>query len=156
MKRFFTASLSVAMSAVVCMPLASGYAECENEDKLLPYRDMLQEFNATHSTTYGFATDEQLERINSDYKTVEDFYTAMTMEEFSEYLENIYVNDMAFMKSLQDIAPPLNDDSTITADTMPYYIKEEPTGEQVHFCVPDGKKLKPSDKNTMNVVLLEN
>ncbi|MDE6671212.1 MAG: hypothetical protein K2K16_03355 [Ruminococcus sp.] len=156
MKRFVTAILSVAMSAVVCMPLASGYAECENEDSLLPYRDMLQVFNATHGTTYAFATDEQLERTGSDYKTVEDFYTAMTLDEFSEYLENIYVADMEFMESLKDIATPLNDDNTITADTMPYYIKEEPIGEQVEFSVPNGKKLKPSDKNTMNVVLLEN
>ena len=154
MKRFFTAILSIAMSAVVCMPLASGYAECENEDKLLPYRDMLQEFNTTHSTTYGFTTDEQLERTGSDYQEIEDFYTAMTLDEFSEYLENIYVADMEFMESQKDIAIPQS--AGISADTMPYYIKEEPTGEQVHFCVPDGKKLTPSDKNTMNVVLLEN
>ncbi|MDE6832743.1 MAG: hypothetical protein K2J39_00630 [Ruminococcus sp.] len=154
MKRFFTAILSVALSAVVCMPLASGYAECENEDKLLPYRDMLQDFNTTHGTTYGFATDEQLERTGSDYKTAEDFYTALTMEEFSEYLENIYVADMEFMESQKDFAIPQSDG--ISADTMPYYIKEEPIGEQVEFSVSNGKKLKPSDKNTMNVVLLEN
>ena len=148
MKRFFTAILSVAMSAVVCMPLASGYAECENEDSLLPYRNAFDEFNATHGTNYGFATDEQLSRIGMDYQKVEDFYTAMTLDEFSEYLETLYINDMAFLQEQQD--------NTISADTMPYYIKEEPTGEQVHFCVPDGKKLKPSDKNTMNIVLLEN
>lgn len=155
MKRFFTAILSLAMSAVVCMPLVSGYAECENEDSLMPYRNAFDEFNATHGTNYGFATDEQLSRIGMDYQAVEDFYTAMTLDEFSEYLETLYVNDMEFMESQKDIATPQT--NGISADTMPYYIKEELTDKQVSISVPSGKKnLKPSEKHNMNIVLLEN
>ena len=155
MKRFFTAILSLAMSAVVCMPLASGYAECENEDSLMPYRNAFDEFNATHGTNYGFATDEQLSRIGMDYQEVEDFYTAMTLDEFTEYLENIYVADMEFMESQKDIATPQT--NGISADTMPYYIKEEPEFEQeTIFVSPDKKNLKPSEKHNMNIVLLEN
>lgn len=143
MKRFISAILSIVLSVTLCMPLVSGYADCDSEDLLLPYRNVFDEFNATHGTTYGFMTDEQLSAHNMNrdeyYQEMENVYTAMTVDEFIEMLENAYIEDMKFMQEQQGIA--VSQTGNISADTLPYYIKEENT-VNITVTIPAGEGVR--------------
>lgn len=76
-------------------------------DTLLePYRTAFDEFNKSHGTTYGFMSDEQLELHKMDkqqyLKETAEFYSKMSIEEFYDYLENAYREDMKKNEIIND------------------------------------------------------
>lgn len=99
------------------------------EEILSPYQDVFNEFNNTHGTKYGFMTDEQLTSHNMNreeyLKKMVDTYSGMTSEEFYNFLEEAYINDIS--AGQQDAH----------AENLPYY-QQETTGKSLMIHrVPD-------------------
>lgn len=109
--------------------------DIDYEAVLSPYQDLLDEFNSSHGTTYGFMTDEQLALHHMDkdeyLKNAANEYSGMTEKEFIGILEKAYAND-----------------HKISADNLPYY-QEEPQSGTVEIQVQN------PDPNGGNFVFLD-
>lgn len=99
--------------------------DIDYEAVLLPYQDLLDEFNSSHGTTYGFMTDEQLAQHHMDkeeyLKNAANEYSGMTAKEFMGILEEAYA-----------------DENKISADVLPYYQEEPQSGTvKIHVQNPN-------------------
>lgn len=128
---------SVALVGISCASAFLSYAETDEsvsitevstanyEEMLAPYREILDDFNSTHGTTYGFMTDEQLVCYNINreeyFEEMVEIYCNMTAEEFYNVFEVAYNNDKG---------------EGISAENLPYYEEEASTGELKDFTNP--------------------
>ncbi|MBO5164474.1 MAG: hypothetical protein J6B75_08590 [Ruminococcus sp.] len=146
------ASLVGVLSTSIFVSYADGddksVPETKNESVdyeaiLSPYRNVFDDFNKSHGTTYGFMTDEQLTLHNIDkeeyLQDVVNEYSNMTAEEFWAVLEEAYSNDVGSQ----------SDEGKISADIMPYYPNETQSGTKVTV-----HSQKP-DPNGNNIFLLK-
>lgn len=72
--------------------------DVSDDNKLLPYIMVLQEFNEEFDTDYQF----DLTGNDSEDNDIIDFYTNMSISEFDRFLKDVYENDMeAGLEELQ-------------------------------------------------------
>lgn len=63
------------------------------------YQDVLDAFNSMYDTSYQFATEQQLEKVNSSVDSAAAFFTAMSADEFWDYLYDLYQADLNMSKT---------------------------------------------------------
>lgn len=86
--------LIVILAVMGSSILSSPYSISAN-DALSPYREMLTQLNTELGTEYTFPSEEELAENGEDYTDLVQFYTAMDMEGFREYVLDAYQREIA-------------------------------------------------------------
>ncbi len=70
------------------------------------YQEVLDAFNSMYDTSYQFATEQQLEKVNSSADDAYAFFTAMSADEFWDYLYDLYQADVNMCKTSGNTSVP--------------------------------------------------
>lgn len=152
----------VAVTGIICASSFLSYAQdddtsvsettAENpdyEEMLAPYENMFDEFNKSHGTTYGFATEEQMERIGKSreeyQKEMVEKYAGMTPEEFEQYLDEMYARDQQFLSEMESYSEDqrfsiekqaYSEEQGLSPQNLPYYQKDESEVKKQNVSIP--------------------
>lgn len=92
MRKTFT-SLCLVLSLICVMLFSTTIVEA-SEDELTPYQDVLNTLNAQLGTHYAFPSEDDLTASGETYNDVVEFYTAMSMDEFEEFVLSAHENEI--------------------------------------------------------------
>ena len=145
----------VGVSSVFVHAQETSDPEQEFSAMFAPFQEVLDEFNATHGTSYSVVNQEELDHLlESEHKTKEEFYqdmidhySKMTPEEFNAQLEQTYE---------QDIAQPSAGIPTQTANTAAYFPDSSPAAEHLPYFNQTEPTKKVVSSSQINASLFRN
>lgn len=95
-KKFVSLSL---ICALLCTLFTVSTTVNAEEDSLAPYRTVLEEMNEQLGTDYALPTSTQMEDNGESYTDLVEFYVAMSIDEFKDYVTTAYNNEMNDIKT---------------------------------------------------------